>query len=136
MDQLIYKGITYPLAGWMTQTAYAEKYGMNIKTLGGQISRGVINPENLLDVPEWGLRLLRDVPPPVVARGPRPKLKNPLSPRHRVLPGPNGTWHLLDTAKNEIVTSVNADDEAEATELFNLDGYEVDGTGAVTGVFL
>lgn len=59
MDQLTYHGHTYPLADWQTYTAYCQQHGLSLNALNMQITRGKIAPTDLLNVPEWGLKLIR-----------------------------------------------------------------------------
>lgn len=61
-NSLTYRGQTYMLSDWLTYLAYARKYGLPISTLSNRINRGNIPASVLLDVPEWGLKLIRDQP--------------------------------------------------------------------------
>ena len=56
-------GISYPLTDWLTPRNYALKFGVkNTETVINWINRGVIPAENIREVPELGLRLVRAIP--------------------------------------------------------------------------
>ena len=59
MNQLTYNGQTYPLADWLTYTAYCQLKTLTLNALNMQISRGKIDPAHLLNIPEWGLKLIQ-----------------------------------------------------------------------------
>lgn len=70
-NELLYNGDRYPIDEWLTLTAYAEKYQVSVKTLFSRIDRGSIPADSVLEVPEWGLRLIKDQPQEPPPRGPR-----------------------------------------------------------------
>ncbi|MBD2704404.1 hypothetical protein IC229_27435 [Spirosoma sp. BT702] len=55
-------GVDYPLDKWLTPKNYALKFGIsNIETVLGWINRGVISKENIREIPELNLRLVRAI---------------------------------------------------------------------------
>lgn len=56
-------GVSYPLTDWITPRNYAIMFGIkNTETVTNWINRGVIPAENVKEVPELGLRLIKAVP--------------------------------------------------------------------------
>lgn len=56
-------GISYPLSDWLTPRNYAKKFGIkNTETVINWINRGVIPAEDVREVAELGLRLVRAIP--------------------------------------------------------------------------
>ncbi|GAB3643820.1 hypothetical protein [Spirosoma arcticum] len=56
-------GVSYPLTDWLTPRNYALKFGVkNTETVINWINRGVIPADDVREVPELGLRLVRAVP--------------------------------------------------------------------------
>ena len=56
-------GISYPLTDWLTPRNYAKKFGVkNTETVINWINRGVIPAEDVKEVEELGIRLVRAVP--------------------------------------------------------------------------
>lgn len=63
MSILQLHGVSYPLTDWLTPRNYAKKFGIkNTETVINWINRGVIPAEDVKDVEELGLRLVRAVP--------------------------------------------------------------------------
>ncbi|WP_338876970.1 hypothetical protein WBJ53_15035 [Spirosoma sp. SC4-14] len=55
-------GVEYPLTDWLTPKNYATKFGIkNTETVINWINRGVIDSENVKEIPELGLRLVRAI---------------------------------------------------------------------------
>ncbi len=57
-------GEQYPLDHWVTATEYAKRFGLNSpNVVTNWIRRGIIPPENVVQVPELNdIRLIRAVP--------------------------------------------------------------------------
>lgn len=58
-------GREYPLSstGWVTFTAYAQIFGIKgVNRINNWITRGVVSKENILEVPELNLRLIKAIP--------------------------------------------------------------------------
>lgn len=56
-------GISYPLTDWLTPRNYARKFGVkNTETVINWINRGVIPAEDVKEVEELGIRLVRAIP--------------------------------------------------------------------------
>ena len=56
-------GVDYPLTDWLTPRNYAIKFGLkNTETVINWINRGVIPADDVKEVPELGLRLVRAIP--------------------------------------------------------------------------
>lgn len=120
MNTLHYENADYVVADWLTLKAYADKYGINEKTLFGQVKRGVIPVGDVLEIPEWNLRLVRDVPPPTTRRGPKGGGRQ--YARFQVVHGPDEQWHLIDNWISEVVATVAAQSQAEARQHFQNEG--------------
>ncbi|MBO0947225.1 hypothetical protein [Fibrella forsythiae] len=73
VPSLTYAGVTHNLDEWITYGEYGRKYGINQTTITMRILRGNFPPENILDLPRWGIKLLKDVAPNQVDRGRKPK---------------------------------------------------------------
>jgi len=55
-------GVEYPLTDWLTPKNYARRFGIsNTETVINWINRGVISDENVKEIPELGLRLIRAI---------------------------------------------------------------------------
>jgi len=55
-------GISYPLTDWLTPRNYAKKFGVkNTETVINWINRGVIPAEDVKEIEELGIRLVRAV---------------------------------------------------------------------------
>ena len=55
-------GVEYPLTDWLTPKNYAKRFGIsNTETVINWINRGVIGEDDVKEIPELGLRLVRAV---------------------------------------------------------------------------
>ena len=55
-------GVNYPLTDWLTPKNYAKRFGIsNTETVINWINRGVIGEDDVKEIPELGLRLVRAV---------------------------------------------------------------------------
>lgn len=55
-------GVDYPLTDWLTPKNYALKFGIsNTETVINWINRGVIPADNVKEIPELGIRLVRAI---------------------------------------------------------------------------
>ena len=55
-------GVDYPLLDWLTPKNYARQFGIkNVETIINWINRGIIPAENVKEIPEFGLRLIKAV---------------------------------------------------------------------------
>ena len=55
-------GVEYPLTDWLTPANYARSFNIpNVATVINWIARGIIPAENVKDIPELGLRLVKAV---------------------------------------------------------------------------
>lgn len=56
-------GVTYNLGEWLTVKRYCEKFGIaNTQTVTNWIARGIIPPENVVEIPELNnLKLIKNV---------------------------------------------------------------------------
>lgn len=69
---LVLHGLAYPLTDWLTPAAYARKFNIeNVATVTNWINRGVIPAENVKEIPELGIRLIK-----AVEYQPRPYKRN------------------------------------------------------------
>jgi len=59
---LSHNGVDYPLNEWLTPKNYAIKFGIkNVETILNWINRGVIPTDNIKEISELGLRLVKAV---------------------------------------------------------------------------
>ncbi|MFD2937103.1 hypothetical protein [Spirosoma flavum] len=59
---LLSHGVSYPLSDWLTAANYARKFSIeNVATVTNWINRGIIPQENVKEIPELGLRLIKAV---------------------------------------------------------------------------
>ncbi|ARK08901.1 winged helix DNA-binding protein [Fibrella sp. ES10-3-2-2] len=72
---LVLPSATYHLDEWMTFTAYSEKYQISVAAIGMRVMRGNIPPAHVLEIPRWGIKLLKDVAPDSFTMGRKPKNK-------------------------------------------------------------
>ena len=55
-------GVEYPLTDWLTPKNYMTQFGIkNIETVLNWMARGIIPAENIKEIPELGLRLVKAV---------------------------------------------------------------------------
>lgn len=55
-------GVSYPLTDWLTPANYARQFNIeNVATVTNWIKRGIIPAENIKEIPELGLRLVKAV---------------------------------------------------------------------------
>lgn len=62
MSILKIHGVEYPLTDWLTPANYARKFNLkNPMVVTNWISRGIIPEENVKEIPELGIRLVKAV---------------------------------------------------------------------------
>ncbi|MDQ6478983.1 hypothetical protein [Dyadobacter sp. LHD-138] len=61
-DFIVNDGKVLELSKWLSITEYSQKYNVTTQVVSKWIERGVIGPDDYIEIGKFGKKLVRDVP--------------------------------------------------------------------------